>query len=178
MGAVFVGNEYHTLLKLNQEYGLTDKIRLPHVHVTTFADDTAPEITLCQDILKATYSKILSGAIAVPPSVLKSNDSVYITNYAVRQAALIYNTWYKKAFPSHCKYRFCFERINKEVLSKISTSFGIFLRSNKMKALEPFMQHMFALTGYGRLDSTPAYYGLMLISPDLLLHCGEVYSSS
>ena len=88
--------------------------------------------------------------------------------YEIEAAAAIYETKYVWYFgwPDYPMPK----KPPKEFLEEYGTkSFGAYLDDNHMGILKGIMQYAYSVQGYGPVEEIPAYYGLIWITPDILL---------
>lgn len=171
MGTVYLSASYDRIRELVNDYGLERDIALNDRHVhTSFAGG----MPLSSDAWAAVEAQaaVRQGRVSLPSWIEMMSQSDPKSAAALSVAVPIvdavyrYQELYIEIF-GDMKFQMP-ERLSEANLARINMTYRDFVKTNGFDAISAGMTFLYAAQGYGHLESTSAYYGLMWVVPSTL----------
>jgi Flavin containing amine oxidoreductase len=161
MGPVFVLGHFKEIINLIHEYDLTAPV-LSEGIIAFGEGPNFDSIGIGTFILGSAQSEVDAGRVKVPWYVPNGVASLW----AVFDAVNRYSKLHREIFGV-----FSYSmppRLTKEEFQQINMSYEEFLRQNNLHSMVDFAKLLYSGVGYGYINSIPAFYGLWMITPQLL----------
>ncbi|XP_021351265.1 uncharacterized protein LOC110449016 isoform X2 [Mizuhopecten yessoensis] len=154
MGTVYTQPDYTEIYKLVKEFDAGDILPMP-----------SPDIWVSKN--PPIYMTTLENSIRIlmknRPNITTPTEAAGIIQQSIVKYVGLHNTLFGtyegELMPRPCE----------NVLSQVNMTFEVFLTTNNIEGLEGIILSALTMQGYGHIDEISALYGMMWVTPQLLL---------